>query len=67
MALFFTPKKKTCILVSTLFYLDGVFGVFYAKIIVFKARVLILSIKFSFNSISVFFLVVVEKGLSESQ
>ena len=54
MALFFTPKKKTCILVSTLFYLKGVFGVFNAKIIIFMARVLVLSIKFSFHSISGF-------------
>ena len=52
MALFFTPKKKPGILVSTLFYMGGVFGVFYAKIIIFMARVLILSIKFSFHSIS---------------
>ena len=54
MALFLTPKKKTFMLVSTLFYLGDVFGVFYAKIIVFMARVLILSIKFSFHSISGF-------------
>ena len=54
MALFFTPRKKTCILVSTLFYLEGVFGVFYAKVIVFMARVLILSINLSFHSISGF-------------
>jgi len=52
MALFFTPKKKTCILVSTLFYLEGVFGVFYVKNIICMARVLVLSIKFSFHSIS---------------
>ena len=31
MALFFTPEKKVCILVSTLFYLGGVFGVFLQK------------------------------------
>ena len=52
MDVFLTPKKKACILVSTLLYLGGVFGVFYAKIIVFMARVLVLSIKFSFHSIS---------------
>ena len=44
MALFFNLKKKTCILVSTLFYLGGVFGVFFAKIIVFMGRVLVHSI-----------------------
>ena len=27
----FYPKKKPCILVSTLFYLGGVFGVFFCK------------------------------------
>ena len=48
----FYPKKKTCILVSTLFYLGGVFGVFFAKIIVFMGRVLVHSIYFSFHSIS---------------
>ena len=32
--------------------MGGVFGVFNAKIIVFMARVLVLSIKFSFHSIS---------------
>ena len=48
----FYPEKKPGILVSTLFYLGGVFGVFYAKIIIFMARVLVLSIKFSFHSIS---------------
>ena len=52
MALFFTLKKKTCILVSTLFYLEGVFSVFYAKIIAFIDRVIVLSIKLSFHSIS---------------
>ena len=40
----FYPKKKTCILVSTLFYLGGVFGVFFAKIIIFMGRVLVHSI-----------------------
>ena len=50
MALLLTPKKK-CILVSTLFYLGGVF---YAKIVVFMARFLVLSIKLSFHSISGF-------------
>ena len=40
----FYPKKKTCILVSTLFYLGGVFGVVFAKIIVFMGRVLVHSI-----------------------
>ena len=54
MALIFTPTKNPCILVSTLFYLGGVFGVFDAKIIVFMARFLVLSIKFSFHSISGF-------------
>ena len=54
----FYPGKKTCILVSTLFYLGGVFGVFYAKIIVFMARVLVVSIKFSFHSISGFLAIV---------
>ena len=52
--LYFLPPKKMCILVSTLFYLGGVFGVFCAKIIVFMARVLVLIIKFSFHSISGF-------------
>ena len=47
----FYLEKKTCILESTLFYLEGVFGGFYAKIIVFMARVLVLSIKFLFHSI----------------
>ena len=51
MALFSTPKKKACIMVSTLFYL-GFFGVVFAKNIVFMPRVLVLSIKFSFHSIS---------------
>ena len=54
MALFLPPKKKTCIPVSTLFYLEDVFGVFYAKFIVFMARVLVLSIKLLFHSISGF-------------
>ena len=48
----FLTLKKTCILISTLFYLGGVFSAFYSKIIVFMARVLVLSIKFSFHSIS---------------
>ena len=48
----FYPEKKLCILVSTHFYLGGVFGVFYAKLVVFMDRVLVLSIKFSFHSIS---------------
>ena len=52
MALFFTLKKKLCILVSPFFYFEGVFGVFYATIVVFMARVIVLSIKFSFHSIS---------------
>jgi len=51
MALFLTLKKKTCILVSILFYLGDVFGLFNAKNIVFMARVLVLNIKFSFHSI----------------
>ena len=54
MALFFTLKKKLCILVLTHFYLGGVFGVFYAKIVVFMDRFIVLSIKFSFHSISGF-------------
>ena len=54
MAIFFTPKEKKCILVSTLFYLGGVFGIFNAKTIIFMARVIVLNIKFSFHSISGF-------------
>ena len=52
--IYFLPRKKKCILVSTLFYLWGVFGVFYAIITVFMVGVLVLSIKFSFHSISGF-------------
>ena len=52
--LYFLPRKKTCILVSTRFYLGGVFCVFNVKMIIFMARVLVLSIKFSFHSISGF-------------
>ena len=51
MALFLTPKKKVYTGINT-FLFRGVFGVFFAKIIVFMPRVLVLSIKFSFHSIS---------------
>ena len=51
MALFLTPKKKVYTSITT-FLFRGVFGVFFAKIIVFMPRVLVLSIKFSFHSIS---------------
>ena len=47
----FNNNKKNCIVVSTLFYLGGVFGVFYAKIII-MATILVLHIKLSFHSIS---------------
>ena len=49
-------KKVTAVgrslTVLGLFYLEGVFDGFYAKIIVFVARVLVLSINFLFHSIS---------------
>ena len=51
MALFLTLKKKVYIGIN-IFLFRGVFGVFFAKIIVFMPRVLILSIKLSFHSIS---------------
>ena len=51
MALFFTLKKNVYTGINT-FLFGGFFGVFYAKIIIFMARVLVLSIKFSFHSIS---------------
>ena len=50
--LYFLPKiKNLCTGINT-FLFGGVFGVFYAKIVVLVARVLVLSIKFSFHSIS---------------
>ena len=49
---FLTTNFFLCMLVSTLFYLGGVFGGFFAKINVFLSRVLVHSIKFSFHSIS---------------
>ena len=51
MALFLTPKKKVYTGINT-FLFRGVFGVFFEKIIVFMPKGLVLSIKFSFHSIS---------------
>ena len=51
MALFLTPKKKMYTCINT-FLFGGFFGVVFAKIIVFMPRVLVLSIKFSFHSVS---------------
>ena len=51
MALFLTQKKKVYTGINTILF-RGIFGVFFAKIIVFMPRVLVLSIKFSFHSIS---------------
>ena len=53
MALFLNPKKNMYTGINT-FLFGGVFGVFYAKIIIFMDGVLILSINLSFHSISGF-------------
>ena len=47
----FNPKKNVYTGIN-IFLFGGVFGVFNAKIIVFMATVLVLSIKFLFHSIS---------------
>ena len=52
-SIFNPPPKKVYTGINT-FLFSGVFGVFFAKIIVFMPRVLVLSIKFSFHSISGF-------------
>ena len=48
----FNPGKKKVYTGINTFLFRGVFGVLFAKIIVFMPRVLVLSIKFSFHSIS---------------
>ena len=48
----FNPEKKNVYTSINIFLFGGVFGVFYAKIIIFMARVLVLSIKFLFHSMS---------------
>ena len=53
MTLFLSPKKNHIYWYQH-FSIWGVFGFFLAKIMVFMPRVLVLSIKFSFHSISGF-------------
>ena len=48
----FYPEKKNMYTGINTFLFGGVFGVFFEKNIIFMARVLVLSIEFSFHSIS---------------